>query len=67
MKKKVVKPSCLPMRPPVLGTIVYWLALEYWQAPGWIWGVVGTIMVTGWALWIYALFLYDPVDIFKDT
>lgn len=45
-----------PAKLPIIPTIVFWLALERLSAPGWAWGVVGTILVVGWVLNIIALF-----------
>lgn len=51
-KKRVVLPlSHLPTKLPLLSSIVFYMALDLYQAPGWAWGVVGTIMAVTWIVW----------------
>lgn len=44
-KKVTIKPSSLPMASPLIFIIVYGLLLDRLAAPGWVWGVLGTISV----------------------
>lgn len=41
--KKVISPKQLPTRLPILLGCVLWLMLDRYAAPGWAWGVAGTI------------------------
>lgn len=52
-KKRIVLPlSHIPAKPPLLASIVYYMALDFYQAPGWAWGVVGTLMAVIWIVWL---------------
>lgn len=55
----------LPQSSPLLGTIVLWLALDYWNAPGWLWGVIGTLVVVLWLAFIAEVSLGESVDVLK--
>jgi len=45
MKKRVViKVSSLPVRPPILLAAVLWLLLDRFDAPGWAFGVMWTLI-----------------------
>ena len=47
-KRKVISSKNLPMRSPLIGALVWWLVLDKLGAPGWVWGVVGTMVVVAW-------------------
>ena len=47
-KRKVIHPSQLPTRFPVTLTAIFFLIMWEFQAPGWVWGVIGTIFALGW-------------------
>jgi len=38
-------------RPPLLSSIVAYLALDIYHAPEWLWGVLGALMAAGWIGW----------------
>jgi hypothetical protein len=65
-KPKVVAHKNLPAKLPIVGTMVWWMVLDKLQAPGWLWGVAGTLGVVFWAFSITALYLQDSQDIFKN-
>lgn len=46
--KKVINNKNLPIKFPVLATVVYATALDYWGAPQWVWGAVGLLTVIAW-------------------
>lgn len=48
----VLAPMNLPMRMPWLHTLVLWLALDYFHAPGWAWGAVGLFLLFAWICWV---------------
>jgi hypothetical protein len=53
VKKYVVIPwSHLPAKLPLVQSIVAWMALDFYGAPGWLWGVLGTLFA---ALWVAAI------------
>ena len=45
---------------PVLGTIVYGMAMDYYNAPQWLWGVVGVLVTLYWILCIAEIVLHKP-------
>ena len=48
----VISRSCLPIRLPVLSTLVAWLVLDRLNAPDWVWGAIGVCYAI---LWIAAI------------
>lgn len=48
----VLPVSVLPTRLPIGLTAIVYLILDRFDAPGWVWGVVGTVMAL---LWIGAI------------
>ena len=66
-KRKVLKLGNLQTKPPIWSTITAAMALDYWNAPQWIYGAVGLIFIIGWASCIYHMITEEVVDIFdKD-
>lgn len=61
--KKVISKKNLPTRSPILATVVYVLAMDYWNAPQWLWGAVGLLLVFIWIAWIVSFFNQDEIDI----
>lgn len=47
-KNHVIKRSSLPQSSPVMFTAVMWLLLDRLDAPGWVWGSVGLLVVLVW-------------------
>ena len=66
MKKKVIKYNNLPTRIPLWSTIVAYLLLDKFNAPGWVWGAFGLLSVIVWALCLVSIFSDDYIDIFKE-
>lgn len=64
-RKKVINNSNLPGRLSLIQPLVFWLVLERLDAAGWVWGVVGCLVVIIWILQIVGLFIQDQVDILK--
>jgi hypothetical protein len=62
---KVISSKNLPARLPLWTTILMWLVLERLNAPGWVWGVVGTIFVVLWIGAITLMIKQESVDIFE--
>lgn len=51
-KKRFVLPAdhCMT-RPPLMSSVVLYMALDLYHAPGWLWGVMGTLMAILWIGW----------------
>lgn len=60
---KVLHPKHLPGRLPLLQTLLWYLFLDKIHAPGWVWGVMGTLMVLVWAVSIYNLIVEEKVEL----
>jgi hypothetical protein len=48
MNRTVIPWDALPTRLPTTQTAVAFLLLDRFAAPGWVWGVVGTVIVLWW-------------------
>lgn len=48
MTHKVIKQKYLPTKLPVVGTAFWIFLMHYYSAPGWVWGVTGTIFGIVW-------------------
>jgi hypothetical protein len=59
--KKVIKSKYLPTHLPVASTLLYIIALDYWNAPQWVWGVVVTLLSMNWLLVIYNKFTEEEI------
>ena len=53
----------LPHTLPVNFTLMMWLLLDRFQAPGWVWGVVGTVVVLAWIGTIALIWNSKSVDL----
>lgn len=42
-------------RAPVMGSVVMYMWLDLYHAPGWLWGVMGTLMSVIWIGWVVVL------------
>ena len=65
-KKKTIAAHNLPPRLPLYGSLVAWLVLDRLVAPGWVWGVVGTLFGLIWIVMIVEVIRWEPVDIFDE-
>jgi hypothetical protein len=65
-KKVISHKNCKP-KFPVFQTITAWIALDYWNAPGWVWGAVGLLFLMVWTYVIAEIVKHDheEVDIFE--
>lgn len=52
---KVIDPKQLPMRSPILGCLVLWMALDHWHAPEWAYGALGIFIGLVAFIWIVHL------------
>jgi len=62
---KVIKYENLPARKPLLFTAVLYLFLDKFNAPGYVWGICGTLMLLFWIGYFAKLYKQEKVDIFK--
>ena len=51
MKRKVIPWEYMPMRVPWHTPVILYLLLKTHDAPGWLWGVAGTITVFVFVVW----------------
>ena len=63
MKPRKIARKNIPMDSPLPATVIYWLALDYWKAPGWAWGVVGTLVVVAWIVFLVEAFTAEYKEI----
>lgn len=52
---KVIPASQLPVRCPYAFSILVFLALDHWMAPGWVYGCFSTLLALMWIGWAYRL------------
>lgn len=64
MKKRLTVPFAhLPTRLPMVGTLTWYLFLSHLNAPGWVWGVAGVILTTGWVVALVDMFNREDIDV----
>jgi hypothetical protein len=63
---KVISYKNLPARIPLVPIAVAYLLLDKFKAPGYVWGIVGTILGIIPIVAIIAKAIETPVEIFKD-
>jgi hypothetical protein len=62
--RKVIAGKQLPQISwPVTATGMWYLLLDKWHAPGWVWGVVGTFMAIIWIICGIDIYTRDQVEI----
>jgi hypothetical protein len=62
---KEIKQGNLPYNPPVTLTVVVWLALDHWRAPGWLYGAAVVVMLILWVAAIYSIWAAERIDIIE--
>lgn len=62
-KNKVIKGSNLPMKMPLLGSIVYLMAADYYNLPEWAWTCVILFLSLAWIVYIISIFKNEGVDV----
>ena len=63
MANRIITASQLPPRAPFTSTVLWATALHYWQAPGWAWGAVGTVLAVLWVCWGILVCTAETVDV----
>jgi hypothetical protein len=64
--KKVLKSNNLPSRLPIFPTLSTGIALDYWNAPQWLWGALGFLFLIAWIAAIYQIATQESVDLLKN-
>ena len=66
--KKVISTKNLPRKMPLHLTLTLWLVVKVFNAPEWIWGALGLLLVIAWVGWVHTVVndKEEEVDIFKD-
>jgi hypothetical protein len=64
---KVIKLNQLPAKLPVVATIAWFLFLERFHAPQWLWGIAGFLAVLFWGACIYAMCVQEQVQLKELT
>ena len=64
-KNKVIAAKNFPTRLPFATTALLVMAMDYYKAPSWLYGVAGTIVVIVWVIGIVGLIKEQRVDIFN--
>jgi len=64
--KKVIKSTSLPTKLPIWSTITTALALDYWNAPQWLWGAMGLLFLIGWISCIICFATEEEIDLLKN-
>jgi hypothetical protein len=64
---KVIARNQLPARLPTVATIAWFLLLERFQAPQWLWGIAGFLAVLFWGTCIYAIWVQESVQLKELT
>ena len=55
----------LPVSMPVSFTLTILLGLDHFHAPGWVWGVAGTLLVVVWVILLYLKMQQEQIDVFE--
>lgn len=66
-KKYFIKHSNLPPRFPLVGTVFWWMFLDYINAPGWVFGVVGTFLIIMWYIFFVEILTKQGKDVFQEN
>jgi len=66
MRDRYIKGANMPPRISLSAPFVWWLILERFDAPLWMFGTVYTLMALLYALLIFRLFNAEAVDVLKD-
>lgn len=61
---KVISRKNIPARSPLSFSLLMWLILDYTDAPGWVSGVVWTLVSLMWLSFFISLYREKEVDVF---
>lgn len=65
-RKKVIDRKNLPVKFPIFQSAVIYIMLDYYGAPGWLWGVLITIYSLLWILAFISFVREIDVNIFSQ-
>ena len=60
MSRTVIPWNQLPAQLPIQTTALGYLLLEHFDAPGWVCGVIGTMLVLLWVLAVVRMYIDKP-------
>jgi heme O synthase-like polyprenyltransferase len=63
-KKVLIAAKDIPMRMPVISSLVWWLFLHEIEAPGWAYGAVGVVLGISWIAWAVQIFMFEHKSVF---
>ena len=67
MKKiKVISNKSLPSKLPISSSLTSFIALDYWNAPEWLWGAIGLFFLVAWVVIIIRLLYQENIDVFEE-
>ena len=67
MKKiKVISNKSLPSKLPIWSSLTSFIALDYWNAPEWLWGAIGLFFLAAWVSIIIRLLYQENIDVFEE-
>ncbi len=64
-KIKVIKRTNMPAKLPTINTVVIIMALDYWNAPEWMWGALLFLLAILWIASIVRMAISVSIDVFK--
>ena len=64
--RNVIKSNNLRSKSPILAGLVFYLALDKWNAPEWVYGAVGFLFLLWLIGFIADIFNTTEIDIFAD-
>lgn len=56
MTRTVLPWAVMPAQLPTQTTALAYLLLDRWQAAGWVWGIVGTVLALIWVIALIRMF-----------
>jgi hypothetical protein len=65
-KRKVISHKNLPAKLPTVLTFMVYILLDKFNAPQWLWGGLGAVMLVLWVATIAARQYEEDTDIFKQ-
>ena len=67
-KQRYIKANNLPPRPSILTFLVWWLILERFNAPAWLYGALYVLLGMLFIVEVWRMFACDAVDLIgNDT
>ena len=63
--KFFIKAANLPPKLPVTATAFWWMFLDYVNAPGWVFGAMGVMLLVSWGAFFYEITTKKSKDVFE--